>query len=468
VDPTELAFAGIARQAELVRAGEVSPRDLVELYLERVSRLDGELNAFRVVFAERALAEAEQAEARVRAGEARPLLGVPVAVKDNVDVAGEVTTHGTGAYGAPARQDSEVVRRLREAGAILIGKTNMPELAAFGFTESATWGTTRNPWKADRTPGGSSGGSAAAVAAGLIGLAEASDGAGSIRIPAACCGVFGLKPQRGRVSLMPDAEHWFGLTVIGCVSRTVRDTALFLDVVAGEAPGDATVPPPPPQPYVEAAKRRPGNLKIAVSAKPFLPALVDRTVKEALRETADLLRSFGHDVVKRDPAYGRVSTISTPRYLRGIHEDAVHMARPDRLERRTRGISRVGRLFGPAAIARARAAEAEHWARLGALFEEHDVLMTPVTARPPVEVLRWEGLGTARTLLGMGPVYPFTPPWNATAQPAAAVPAGFDGDGLPRSVQLVGRPNDESTLLSLAAQIEAERPWADHRPPRFV
>jgi amidase len=468
VDSTELAFAGIARQAELVRGGEVSPRELVELYLERISRLDGELNAFRVVFADRALAEAEQAEARLRAGEARPLLGVPVAVKDNVDVAGEVTTHGTGAYGAPAGEDSEVVKRLRTAGAILIGKTNLPELAAFGFTESATWGTTRNPWNVGRTPGGSSGGSAAAVAAGLIGAAEASDGAGSIRIPAACCGLFGLKPQRGRVSLMPDPEHWFGLSVIGCVSRTVQDTALFLDLVSGEAPGDATVPPPPPEPYVEAAKRRPGKLKIAVSAKPFLPALVDRTVREALRETAELLRSLGHDVVKRDPAYGRVSTIATPRYLRGIHEDAVGMARPARLERRTRSISRLGRLFSPATIARARAAEAEHVARIGALFEEHDVLMTPVTARPPVDILRWEGLGGARTLLGMGPVYPFTPPWNATAQPAAAVPAGFDADGLPLSVQLVGRQNDESTLLSLAAQIEAERPWADRRPPRFV
>jgi amidase len=219
---------------------------------------------------------------------------------------------------------------------------------------------------------------------------------------------------------------------------------------------------------VEAARKQPGKLKIAVSAKPVLPAPVDGTVKRALRETAELLRSLGHDVVKRDPAYRRISTIATPRYLRGIHEDAIRMARPDRLERRTRGISRLGRLFSSAAIARARAAEPEHAARIGALFEEHDVLMTPVTARPPVEVLRWEGLGTARTLLGMGPVYPFTPPWNATAQPAAAVPAGFDADGLPLSVQLIGRPNDESTLLSLAAQIEAERPWADHRPPRFV
>jgi amidase len=467
VDRTDLAFAGIARQAELVREGEVSPRELVELYLDRIARLDGELNSFRVVLGERALAEAEQAEARLRAGEERPLLGVPVAIKDNVDVAGEVTTHGTGAYGAAAVADSEVVTRLRAAGAIVIGKTHLPELAACGFTESATWGVTRNPWDLDRTPGGSSGGSAAAVAAGLIGAAHASDGAGSIRIPASCCGLFGLKPQRGRVSLMPDREHWFGLSVFGCLTRSVLDSALFLDVIAGGTPGDATVAPPPLQPYVVSAKTRPRKLKIAVSARPVFPALVDSEVRRALRETAELLRSLGHEVGQRNPAWGSIGNILIPRYLRGIHEDAVRLPRPERLERRTRGLARLGRLFSPAAIARTRAAEGRHAARLGALFEQYDVLMTPVTARPPVEVGRWESRGAARTLLGMGQVYPFTGPWNATGQPAAAVPAGFSSDGLPLSIQLIGRPNDESTLFSLAAQIEAERPWADRRPESF-
>jgi amidase len=468
VDSTDLAFAGIARQAELVREREVSPRELVELYLDRIGRLDGELNSFRVVFAERALAEAEQAEARVRASEERPLLGVPIAVKDNVNVAGEVTPHGTGAYGPPAATDSEVVQRLRAAGSIVIGKTHLPELAAFGFTESLMWGATRNPWNFDRTPGGSSGGSAAAVAAGLIGAAHASDGAGSIRIPAACCGLFGLKPQRGRVSLMPDREHWFGLSVSGCVTRTVLDSALFLDVVAGGATGDATVAPPPSRSFVESARTRPGKLKIAFSARPVLPAPIDGEVRRALEETAELLRSLGHHVDKRNPAYGSIGNIVIPRYLRGIHEDAVRMARPARLERRTRGLSRLGRLFSSAAIERTRSAEGRHTTRLGEVFADYDVLMTPVTARPPVAVGRWEGLGAARTLLGMGPVYPFTSPWNATGQPAAAVPAGFSAAGLPLSVQLIGRPNDESTLLSLAAQLEAERPWGHHRPPISV
>jgi amidase len=291
---------------------------------------------------------------------------------------------------------------------------------------------------------------------------------GSIRIPASCCGLFGLKPQRGRVSLMPDREHWFGLSVFGCLTRTVLDSALFLDVVAGGAPGDATVAPPPSRPYSEAAKTTPGRLRIAVSTRPVFPAPISTDVRRALQEMADLLVSLGHDVGKRNPAWGSIGNILIPRYLRGVHDDAVGMSNQNRLERRTRGLARLGGLFSPAAIARTREAEARHTARLGALFEGYDVLMTPVTARPPVEVGRWEGRGAAWTLLGMGPVYPFTGPWNGTGQPAAAVPAGFTTDGLPLSVQLIGRPNDESTLFSLAAQIEAERPWADHRPPAFV
>jgi amidase len=240
----EIAFAGAARQAEMVRAREVSARELVELYLERIERIDPMLNAYRVVLAERALAEADEVEKRVAGGEEAPLLGVPVAIKDEVDYAGEITSHGTAAYGEPAREDGYIVRRLREAGAIPIGKTNLPELAIYGFTESPTWGDTRNPWDLSRTPGGSSGGSAVATAAGLCAIAHASDGAGSIRYPAAYCGLFGLKPQRGRVSLFPDREHWHGLSVSGCVSRTVLDTALYLDAVGGPHKGDLDSPPP--------------------------------------------------------------------------------------------------------------------------------------------------------------------------------------------------------------------------------
>ncbi len=455
----ELAFAGAARQAELVRAGEVSARELVELYLERIERIDPELNAYRVVMAERALADADQADSRRAGGDERPLLGVPVAIKDNVDVAGELTTHGTAAYGPPAGEDAEVVRRLRAAGAVVIGKTNLPELAIMGTTESPSWGITRSPWDTDRTPGGSSGGSAAAVAAGLAGLGQASDGAGSIRIPAANCGLFGLKTQRGRVSLAPDEGHWLGLSVAGAVTRTVLDTAVFLDAVAEASDGGS---------FADAARTAPGRLRVAVSTRLPVPSpglKLAPEVRSALEGSAALLRSLGHDVSPRNPYYGLIGAVFAPRYLKGIEQEAASMARPERLQRRTRGFARLGGLVPEAAVRRALDAEAAQAARLNELFDDHDVLMTPVTARPPVGAAEWEGLGAQRTLLGMSLTYPYTGVWNATGQPAASVPAGFTDDGLPLAVQLIGRPGDERTLLSLAAQMEAERPWADRRPP---
>ncbi|MDQ2675570.1 MAG: amidase family protein, partial [Actinomycetota bacterium] len=229
---SDVAFAGITRLGEMVRAGDVTPTELVELYLDRIERLDPELNAYRVVLADRAREEAKRVEARLAAGEkgSMPLAGVPIAVKDVEDLEGEVTTWGTKGFDQPATADSEMVRRLRGAGAIVLGKTNLPELAIHGFTESEAWGITRNPWDTSRTPGGSSGGSAAATAAGLCAGASASDGGGSIRIPAALCGLFGMKPQRDRISLAPAREHWHGLSVTGCVTRTVEDSALWLDL----------------------------------------------------------------------------------------------------------------------------------------------------------------------------------------------------------------------------------------------
>lgn len=466
MDAADLAFAGLARQAALVRDGEVSASDLVDACLERIEQVDPLLNAFRVVLGERARAEARQAEARRAGGDDRPLLGVPVAIKDDVDVAGEITAFGTGAHGGPAREDSEVVRRLRAAGAIVIGKTNVPELTQWPFTESMTWGVTRNPWNRDHTPGGSSGGTAAAVAAGLVGGGLGSDGAGSIRIPAGFSGLFGLKPQRGRVSYAPLAEHWHGLSVLGPLARSVADAALFLDATAGQGPGDADVPPPPAGPYAAAAAAEPGRLRIAVSARvpPGLIAKPSDEVLGALHATADLLRSLGHDVVQRDPDYGMGATTLVARYLRGIHDDGVDMARPERLERRTRGMIRLGSLISPTQLARARGAEPAIAARIGALFADHDLLLTPTTAHTAPEIGRWEGRGALWTFNGVASLCPYTGIWNLTGQPAASVPAGFGRHGLPLAVQLVGRPNGEETLLSVGAQIEAARPWAADRP----
>jgi len=463
----EIAFAGAAKQAETVRAGEVSPTELVRLHLERIGRIDPQLNSFRTVFAERALLEAQQAEARLKEGEERPLLGVPVALKDNHDLAGELTTYGTDGFVDPAPADAEMVRRLREAGAIVVGKTLLPELAICGFTESATWGVTRNPWNAQRTPGGSSGGSAAAVAAGLVPIASASDGAGSIRIPASSCGLFGLKPQRGRVPLGPDLDHWNGLSVNGCLSRSVIDSALWLDVVSGGSEG-TEAPPPPQRPFVEAARTPPGNLRIAWSTaapRAAAPPTVSDIAKGAVAETAELLGSLGHRVEPRDPDWGAIGNDMVPRYLRGIAADVDRVPSPERLERRTRGFARLGRLIPDRLFEQARRAEAADAARVNAIFDSHDVLMTPVMGGTALPVRRWEGRGALWTLLGMSRFYPYCIPWNHLGNPAMSVPAGFAADGMPLAVQIVGRPGDEATLLSLAAQLEAERPWAERRPP---
>ena len=466
MDPTELAFAGLARQVEMVRAREVSPLELVELYLERIERLDPKLNTFRVVLGERALAEARQAEGRVGAGEDRPLLGVPVAVKDNLDLAGEFTGDGSAAHRGPVDRDSEQVRRLREAGAIIIGKTNLPELAIFPWTESEAFGKTRNPWNTDRSAGGSSGGSAAAVAAGLAAAGSASDGGGSIRIPAACCGLVGLKTQRGRVSLMPFPEHWHGLSVAGSVTRTVLDAAVWLDAVSGPASGDVDRAEPPARPFAESARTPPGRLRVMVSAKSPIPLVkVYGPAKEAVRETAEVLRSLGHEVIGRNPKYTDVRSSFLPRWLRGIADDANGMPDPERLEKRTRSLAGVGRRIGDRGLRRAREREARMTAKIAAIFDQCDVLVTPTIPHPPREVGRYDGRGWLWATMGAANTTPFTIPWNVTGQPAMSVPAPSLHDGLPMGVTLVGRPHDESTLISLAAQLEAEVGWPDRRPP---
>jgi amidase len=303
------------------------------------------------------------------------------------------------------------------------------------------------------------------VAGGLAPLALASDGGGSIRIPAACCGLFGLKPQRGRVSLSPLAEHWHGLTALGALARRVIDSALFLDAVGGQAPGDTGAPPRPASRFVEAARGEPGRLRVAVSSRPPIKARVSNAVLDAVRDTAELLRGLGHDVVEHEPDYGETRDLFGPRWLRGIYDDSRELLTgTPQLERRTRQMLVVGRLTPENLVARARRREAELRARLAKTFDSFDVLLTPQLAAPPVEAGKWEGVGALRTFLGIANWTPCTAVWNITGQPAAAVPAGFTDDGLPLSVQLVGRQNDEHTVIALSAQIERERPWADKRP----
>ena len=473
MDATDLAYAGIAKQAEMIAAGEVSSRELVDVYLERIERFDPALNAFRAVFDERVRMEADQADARRKAGSEaadRPLLGVPIAVKDEFDVAGELSTFGTNAYGEPAKADSEIVRRMRAAGAIVIGKTHMPELGAVPWTESPTWGVTRNPWELGHTPGGSSGGSAAAVAAGLVGAALAGDGGGSIRFPAAYCGLFGLKTQHGRVPLAPHLDAWHGMVVNGVLARSVRDTALLYDAIA-DGPADPGAPQVPPSSFLEAlGQARPLKIALATKLPPSPLTKLHAENRAAIEQTAALLRELGHEVNEREVDHGPLATSPeyTVIYLRSVHEEAATFAHPERLERRIRALARIGGMIPQGAMDWALGRKEQYAARMNEALADHDVLLTPVTPAPPPKIGAQEGKGWLPTTLAASATVAYAACWNQTGQPACSVPAGFDADGLPRAVQLIARPNDEATLVALAAQLEAARPWTQDRPQAFA
>ena len=460
----DLAFAGLTRLSELLSRGQVTPRELAEFYLARIERIDPTLGAFISVRAERALTEADAALTRLHAGERGPLLGIPIAVKDNVDLAGELTTHGSGGSREAAAVDSEVVRRLRAAGAIVLGKTALCELAAWGhFTSSDAFGITRNPWQLDRSPGGSSGGSAAAVAAGLVPIALGSDGGGSIRIPAAFCGLFGLKPQRGRISLAPLGDHWYGCTALGGLGRSVLDVALFDDAISGPPPGAGAELPEADRPFAAAARREPGPLRIAVSLKPAIPGVKpSRESIAAVEQTAELLRSLGHEVDEYKLAHPQLLTTFTPRWADGVRDEA--LAHGAGLERRTDRLAATGRRLGGRALRRSIEREPRVATRLNRVFDDHDLVMTPTTAAPPPPADISIDAGALRTFNQGSPYVCYTPTWNYVGQPAASIPAGFDSDGLPMAIQLAAPPHGETTIVSLAAQLEAAQPWRDRRP----
>jgi amidase len=452
VDATDLALAGLARQAELIRASEISSRELTVLYLERIERIDPVLRSYRIVLAEQALAAADEADRR-RGDGAPPLNGVPIAIKDDTDIAGQVTARGSLGHGEAATDDDEVVRRLRAAGVVLLGKTHVPELETIAVTESLAFGATHNPWDPARTCGGSSGGSAVAVAAGLAAAALASDGVGSIRIPAACCGLYGLKPQRGRV---PKAHDWNGMSVSGALTRGVLDCALFLDAAAD--PGHV---------FADAARREPGALRIAYSLRVprGLTAGVEDEQRRAVERTAERLRDLGHTVEERDPDYGNVAVGVTTRYLDAVRIESDKMPHPERLARATRGLASMGAKIPSFLVERAHAQEAADRDRIGALFADFDVLMTPVLTRRAPLIGEWSGLPAPLMFNGMANFVAHLPIWNHTGQPAASVPVETAADGFPVAVQLVGRPEDEVTLLSLSAQLETDTGWLERRPP---
>lgn len=446
VDPVEVAYAGVVGQRALLRSGALTAVELLEICLERIERYDGRLGAFRTVFHERARAEAAAAD---DARDDRPLLGIPIAVKDNVAIEGHPASMGTGSPEPAAVRDAELVRRLRASGAVIVGATRLPELALWPFTESATFGPTRNPWSLDRTPGGSSGGSAAAVAAGLVAAATASDGGGSIRIPAACCGLVGLKPQRGRVPLGAaddGTEHWHGLSVAGVLTRTVADTAAVLAVLTAGA---------------ITSIEEPGPLRIAWTVKGAVPTPVDPDVRRGLDEVLGALRGLGHSVAEAAPSYSGVQESFITRYARGVRDDLVRLVDPTATESRTRAVAAMGSRMPDALLTRARRLGEDAAARLATLPGDADVLVLPTTPHPALPVGSMTGL---RTLPLAGRVTPFTIPWNVTGQPALSIPSGWTPAGLPVAVQLVGRPGSETVLLGVAAQLERLLDWPSRRP----
>ncbi len=447
-----------AQLVDRIAAGETSPEAALEDSLARISARNAELNAFSVVLANEAREQARFLS--LGHGDRRgPLYGVPVAIKEELDVAGCVTTFGGVANSTPAAADGEVVRRLREAGAIVVGKTHMPEFGAWPYTESDAYGYTRNPWRTGFTPGGSSGGTAAAVAAGLVPIGMGGDGGGSIRIPAACCGLFGLKPQRGRVTTAPMEHLWWALGTVGPLTRTVLDAAIVYDVIRGNLPTDRWRAGEVGS-FVEAAGREPGRLRIGWTVKPVTKGVKPHPEHvAAVRDTARLLTGLGHDVREIDPHYPDPTRAFVPQFFAGIRTEAAAVEHYDRLERRTRETCRLGSWVTPRVIDYALRQTEKVSARANRVFDSVDVLLTPTIAHRPPRVGVLDHTGTVRASLKAMPAIAYLALWNLAGNPACNVPSGTAEDGLPIGCQLVGRTDGEETLLSLAAQLEATRPW---------
>jgi amidase len=459
---TDLMLKPVQELAALVRGGEIAAREVVSAALARIEDLDEQINAFVEVDAERALTAADAIEP----GDERPFAGVPIAIKSNVPVADLCMNFGSRFLsGHRPDHSAYLVRRLREAGFVIVGTTNMPEFGILPTTEPRHSGPTHNPWDLDRTPGGSSGGSAAAVAAGMLPVAHGNDGGGSLRIPAACCGLVGLKPSRGRVSRGPDLGESF-LSCDGVLTRTVTETAALLDVLAGYEVGDANWAPRPVEPYSTSVRRDPGRLRVAMTAANVLDVDVDPECVRGMHAAGELLASLGHEVETASPALPGGDPIDLfieafgPQVSLGIMYGQLLAGRApddDEIEPlshaifdRAQHLPSVGYLGAVAqlqAVARG----------LVAFFAEYDLLLTPALGERPVPIGEIHGCGEdpMADLKRSARFTPFTSLWNVTGQPAISMPLGFGDDGLPTAAQLVAKPLGEDTLLQVAAQMEA-------------
>ncbi|MGQ4599385.1 amidase [Nocardia sp. R6R-6] len=455
----DVVASGVLQQRELLAQGVVSARQLVEATLDGIEAA-ADIGAFTRVLRVEARAEAAERDRERAAGDpVGPLHGVPIAVKDEFHVAGVVTTFGSRANTTPAAADAEMVRRLRAAGAIIIGKTTMPEFGQWPFTESSTFGMTHNPWDRTRSTGGSSGGSAAAVAAGLVPAAIGGDGGGSIRIPSACCGLFGLKPQRGRVSIAPNEHLWWALGAAGPLTRDVLDSAIIYDVIRGSTPTDRFRAPDPAISF-EAAARTPARpLRIGYSMKSPTPlGRLDPLHVRAVLDTAKLLAELGHAVLEIDPDYPDTTFAFFPQFYGGVRAELPRLDHPELLERRTKQTVALGAWARRPVIEWAIRRGEVVTRKVDRIFTECDLLLTPTIAIRPPRLGVLDGANTVRAQLASIPMVAYTALWNVAGNPAAAVPVGVGEDGLPLSVQLVGPTNGETAILPVAAQLEQARP----------
>jgi amidase len=442
--------------AAQVRAGGVSTRELTEAAIARIEATNPELNYLVTECFEQALAT-EPSDG--------PFTGVPMLIKDLNETAGVRTTFSSRAFAnyVPTA-DAAVVRRVKSAGFVLLGKSNTPEFGSTCVTESALNGACRNPWDTSRTPGGSSGGAAAAVAAGALPLAHGSDGGGSIRIPASCCGLFGIKPSRGRVSPAPFVSGSLELSQSGPLSVSVRDAAAFLDVIAGYEPGDAHWAPPQERPFLDEIGVDPGALRIAFTVEPPIPSPVDDAVAGVARSAADALAALGHDVVERTPPWVDESLLDTFAKLWQVGPAMYPVPDQQLLEPLNRALAAAAHETSSVVFAQSVVKLQRLARRIVEFWNDVDVVLTPGLGMLPVPI-GWvlEPEDPWEQFRRGGELTPFTPIVNVTGQPAAMVPFG-NVDGLPVGIHLIGRPADEATLFRLASQIEQAHPWAQDLP----
>ncbi|WP_330250998.1 amidase family protein [Nocardia sp. NBC_00565] len=428
-----------------VRDGSLTPIETVEAALDRIAAGNRKTNAFTVVRSAKARAEA-LALAQRSDLDVLPLAGVPIGIKHNIAVEGEATLAGSTATDtSPAAADHPVVRRLRAAGAIVVGLTAVPELGLWGTTESEGR-ISRNPWNSARSTGGSSGGSAAAVAAGLVPVAHGNDGLGSVRIPAACCGVFGIKPGRHTVPAEVGVDSWSGMVENGVLATTVGDAALALSVLAAR-PDLAELDPP-------------GRLRIGLAlAPPSRLFRVDRHWTAAAHTAASAAIAAGHVVEPATLPYGESIISVGLRWLAFGAREAATLVRPERLQPRTRRHLALGRIVRRLRLVRPAQVDRVE-ARLLEFFERYDVVITPTLAAPPPRARAWHTLGWLANVITSTRYSPFTPLWNMVGWPAASIPMGMHpGSKTPVAAQLAGPPGSESTLLRLSAQLESIHPW---------